>query len=87
MVGHERDDSFHVLPDHAFQCDSTDIMPAALVLVQAVGGADKEVLSLFKAAGGRVVQLLPTISTICQAGENTALACCRSAIPLLTVLL
>lgn len=87
MMGHERDNSLHVLPDHTLQCDSTDIMPAALVLVQAVGGADKEVLPLFKGAGGGVVQLLPAIGTIDQAREDTALACCRSAMPLLTDLL
>ena len=47
-----------MLPDDLFQHNGTDIMTAALVLVGTMGGADEEVLTLFKIAGGRVVELL-----------------------------
>ena len=53
-----RYDLLNVLPDDLFQHDSPDIVSAALVLVDSMGGADEEVLSLFKIAGGRVVELL-----------------------------
>ena len=48
-------DNLNVLPDKLFQHDSTDIVSAALVLVDSMGGADEEVLPLFKIAGGRCV--------------------------------
>ena len=50
-----RYDLLNVLPDDLFQYNSTDIMSAALILVGTMGGADKEVLPLFKIAGGGVV--------------------------------
>ena len=53
-----RYDLLNVLPDDLFQHNGTDIMSAALVLIDTMGGADEEVLPLFKIAGGRVVELL-----------------------------
>lgn len=58
-------------------------MPAALVLIAAIGRADEEVLPLFKAACGGIIELLLAIGKEHQAGEDTALARCRSAMPLL----
>ena len=52
-----RYDLLNVLPDDLFQHNGTDIMSAALVLVDSMGGADKEVLLLFKIAGGGVATL------------------------------
>ena len=43
-----RYDLLNVLPDDLFQHNGTDIMSAALVLVGTMGGADEEVLPLFK---------------------------------------
>jgi len=47
-----------VLPDDLFQHNGTDLMSAARILVGTMGGADEEVLPLFKIAGGGVVELL-----------------------------
>ena len=52
-----------------------------------MGGADEEVLPLFKIAGGGVVELLLAVAAEHQAGEHIALARCRSAVPLLPNLL
>lgn len=60
-----RYDLLNVLPDDLFQHNSTDIMSAALVLIDTMGGADEEVLPLFKIAGGGVVELLLAVA------ENT----------------
>ena len=62
-------------------------MSAALILVGTMGGADKEVLPLFKIAGGGVVELLLAVVAEHQAEEHIALARCRSAMPLLPDLL
>ena len=62
-------------------------MSAALVLVDTMGGADEEVLPLFKIAGGGVVELLLAVVAEHQTGEHIALACCRSEVPLLPDLL
>ena len=72
-----------MFPDHTFQGHGTDIMPTTLVLITAMSRADKEVLPLFKVACGRVIELLLAIGTEHQAEEDTALARCRSAMPLL----
>ena len=52
-----RYDLLNVLPDDLFQHNGTNIMSAALALVDTMGGADEEVLPLFKIAGGGVVEL------------------------------
>ena len=62
-------------------------MSAALVLVGTMGGADEEVLPLFKIAGGGVVELLLTVVAEYQAGEHIALPRRCSAMPLLPDLL
>ncbi len=62
-------------------------MSAALVLIDTMGGADEEVLPLFKIAGGGVVELLLAVVAEHQTGEHIALARCRSAVPLLPDLL
>ena len=77
----------NVLPDDLFQHNGTDIMSAALVLVGTMGGADEEVLSLFKITGGGVVELLLAVVAEHQAGEHIALSRRRSAVPLLPDLL
>ncbi len=82
-----RYDLLNVLPDDLFQYNSTDIMSAALVLVGTMGGADEEVLPLFKIAGGGVVELLLAVVAEHQAGKHIALSRCRSAVPLLPNLL
>ena len=82
-----RYDLLNVLPDDLFQHNGTDIMSAALVLIDTMGGADEEVLPLFKIAGGGVVELLLAVAAEHQAGEHIALARCRSAVPLLPNLL
>lgn len=82
-----RYDLLNMLPDDLFQHNSTDIMSAALVLVGTMGGADKEVLPLFKVAGGGVVELPFTVVAEHQAGEHIALSRRRPAVPLLTDLL
>ena len=74
-----------MLPDDLFQYNGTDIMSAALVLIDTMGGADEEVLPLFKIAGGGVVELLLAVVAEHQAGEHIALARCCSAVPLLPV--
>jgi hypothetical protein len=51
-----------VFPDHILQNDGSDVMPAALVLVGSVRGADEKVLPLFKVVGGGVVELLTSLS-------------------------
>ena len=76
-----------MLPDDLFQYNGTDIMSAALVLIDTMGGADEEVLPLFKIAGGGVVELLLAVVAEHQTGEHIALARCRSAMPLLPDLL
>ena len=76
-----------MLPDDLFQHNGTDIMSAALVLIDTMGGADEEVLPLFKIAGGGVVELLLAVVAEHQTGEHIALARCRSAVPLLPNLL
>ena len=82
-----RYDLLNVLPDDLFQHNGTDIMSAALVLVGTMGGADEEVLPLFKIAGGGVVELLLAVVAEHQTGEHIALSRCRSAVPLLPNLL
>ena len=82
-----RYDLLNVLPDDLFQHNGTDIMSAALVLIDTMGGADEEVLPLFKIAGGGVVELLLAVIAEHQTGEHIALARCRSAMPLLPDLL
>ena len=82
-----RYDLLNVLPDDLFQHNGTDIMSAALVLIDTMGGADEEVLPLFKIAGGGVVELLLAVVAEHQTGEHIALACCCSAVPLLPDLL
>ena len=82
-----RYDLLNVLPDDLFQHNSTDIMSAALVLVDTMGGADEEVLPLFKIADGGVLELLLAVVAEHQAGEHIALSRCCSAVPLLTDLL
>lgn len=42
-------------------------MPTALILVVAMGRADKKVLPLFKMAGGGVIELLLAVGTEHQA--------------------
>ena len=79
-----RYDLLNVLPDDLFQHNSTDIMSAALVLVGTMGGADEEVLPLFKMAGG-VVELLLAVVAEHQAGKHIALSRRCSAVPLLPV--
>ncbi len=74
----------NMFPDLLFKHNGTDIMSAALVLVCTIGGADEEVLPLFKVVGGRVVELLLAIITEHQTGEHIALACRCPAIPLLS---
>ena len=81
-----RYDLLNVLPDDLFQHNSTDIMSAALILVGTMGGADKEVLPLFKIAGGGVVELLLAVIAEHQAGKHIALSRCRSVMPLLPVI-
>ena len=76
-----------MLPDDLFQYNGTDIMSAALVLIDTMGGADEEVLPLFKIAGGGVVELLLAVVAEHQAGEHIALARCCPAMPLLPDLL
>lgn len=84
VLAHERDNFFHVFPDHILQNDGSDVMPAALVLVGSVRGADEKVLPLFKVVGGGVVELLSAISAEHQARKRTALARCRSPVSLLS---
>ena len=62
-----------MLPDDLFQYNGTDIMSAALVLIDTMGGADEEVLPLFKIAGGGVVELLLAVVAEHQTGEHIAL--------------
>ena len=76
-----------MLPDDLFQYNGTDIMSAALVLIDTMGGADEEVLPLFKIAGGGVVELLLAVVAEHQTGEHIALARRCSAVPLLPNLL
>jgi len=52
-----------------------------------MSGTDEEILSLFKIACSGVIELLLTIGTIDQSGEDSALTRCRSAMPLLPDLL
>lgn len=59
-------------------------MTAALVLVRAMGGTDKEVLPLLKVVGGGIVELLLAIITEHQTGEHIALTRCCSAVSLLS---
>jgi len=82
-----RYDLLNMLPDDLFQHNGTDIMSAALVLVGTMGGADEEVLPLFKIAGGGVVELLLAVIAEHQTGEHIALSRRRSAVPLLPDLL
>ena len=82
-----RYDLLNVLPDDLFQHNGTNIMSTALVLVGTMGGADEEVLPLFKIAGGGVVELLLTVVAEYQAGEHIALPRRCSAVPLLPNLL
>ena len=86
LVASDRYDLLNVLPDDLFQHNSTDIMSAALILVGTMGGADKEVLPLFKIAGGGVVELLLAVIAEHQAGKHIALSRCRSVMPLLPVI-
>ena len=74
-----------MLPDDLFQHNGTDIMSAALVLIDTMGGADEEVLPLFKIAGGGVVELLLAVIAEHQAGKHIALSRRCSAVPLLPV--
>lgn len=74
----------NVLPDLILQHHGTNVVTAELVLVDTMGRTDKEVLPLFKIACGGLVQLLLAIITKYQAGEHIALACCRSAVSLLS---
>ena len=76
-----------MLPDDLFQYNGTDIMSAALVLIDTMGGADEEVLPLFKIAGGGVVELLLAVVAEHQTGEHIALSRRCSAVPLLPDLL
>ena len=62
-------------------------MSAALILVDSMGGADEEVLPLFKIAGGGVVELLLAVVAEHQTGEHIALSRRCSAVPLLPDLL
>ncbi len=87
IASDHRYDLLDVLPDELFQHDSPDIVSAALILVGSVGGADEEVLLLFKVAGGGVVELLLAVVAEYQAGEHIAFAGCCSAMPLLPDLL
>ena len=73
-----------MFPDQILQDHGTNIVTAALVLVGSMGGADKEVLSLFKIVGGGIVELLLAIGTEHQTRKGTALARCRSPMSLLT---
>ena len=73
-----------MFPDLLFKDNGTDIMSAALVLIRAMGRANKEVLPLLKVVGGRVIELLLAIITEHRTGEHIAIACCRSAMPLLS---
>ena len=82
-----RYDLLNMLPDDLFQHNGTDIMSAALVLIGTMGGADEEVLPLFKTAGGGVVELLLAVVAEYQAGEHIALSRCCPAVPLLPDLL
>ena len=62
-------------------------MSAALVLIDTMGGADEEVLPLFKIAGGGVVEFLLAVIAEHQTGEHIALSRRCSAVPLLPDLL
>ena len=62
-------------------------MSVALVLIGTMGGADEEVLPLFKIAGGGVVELLLAVVAEYQAGEHIALSRRCLAVPLLPDLL
>ena len=62
-------------------------MSAALILVGTMGRADEEVLTLFKIAGGGVVELLFALVAEYQAGEHIVLFRHCSAVPLLPDLL
>ena len=73
-----------MFPDHILQNDGTNIVSAALVLVGSVGGADEKVLPLFKVIGGGVVEFLSAIGAEHQTRKRTALARCRSSVPLLS---
>ena len=73
-----------MLPDHILQNDGTNIVSAALVLVGSVGGADEKVLSFLKVVSGGVVELLSAIGAEHQTRKRTALARCRSPMPLLS---
>ena len=73
-----------MFPDHILQNDGTNIVSAALILVGSVRGADEKVLSLFKVVGGGVIELLSAISAEHQTRKRTALARCRSPMPLLS---
>ena len=52
-----------------------------------MGGADEEVLPLFKLAAGAVVHLLPAVRTVDQAGEDAAFARFGTPVAVLTDLL
>ena len=82
-----RYDLLNVLPDDLFQHNGTNIMSAALVLIGTMSRADEEVLSLFKIAGGGVVELLLAVIAEHQAGKHIALSRRCSAVPLLPYLL
>ena len=59
-------------------------LAAGLVLIRAMGRANKEVLPLLKVVGGRVVKLLFAIITEHQTGEHIALTRCCAAGSLLS---
>ena len=83
VAGDYRNDLLDVFPDLLFQHNSTDIVPAAFVLVCPMGGTNKEVLPLFKVACGRLIQLLLAVIAEHKAGEHIALARRCSAVALL----
>ena len=84
LASYHRYDLLNVFPDLLFKHNGTDIMTAALFFVCSMCGTDKEVLSLLKVVGGRVVELLFAIITEHQTREHITLACCCSAMPLLS---
>ena len=84
VAGNYRDNFLDVFPDLMLQYDDTNIVSAAFVLVHLMGGAGEESLPLFKIFRGGVVQLLLAMIAEHKAGEHITLACCRSAMPLLT---
>ena len=73
-----------MLPDQILQNNGSDVMPAALVLVGSVRGANEKVLSLLKVVGGGIVELLSAIGTEHQTRKRTALARCRYSVSLLS---